>query len=145
MKRINLKQVEPKAYEAMYALEKYLAQSSLGIIEKELIKIRASQINGCAFCIDMHTREALAAGESAQRIFLLSAWRECDLFSKKERVLLTVVEEVTLIHEKGLSEKTYNDALESFGENKLGEIIMAIVTINAWNRMAIATEKPLGT
>lgn len=92
MKRINLKQVAPKSYEAMYSLEKFLSDSSLSNIENELIKIRASQINGCGFCLDMHTKDAIKAGETAQRIFLLSAWQECDLFSKDEKILLAVTE-----------------------------------------------------
>ncbi len=142
--RIQIDQVEPNAYKAMYPLEKYLQQSQLSKTHKELIKIRASQINGCAFCIDMHTKDALKLGESPQRIFLLNAWRETDLFTEEERVLLQITEEVTLIHEKGLTSDTYKKALEVFDENYFSQIIMAITTINAWNRMAISTHKPLG-
>lgn len=142
--RIQIDQVEPNAYKAMYPLEKYLQQSELSKTHKELIKIRASQINGCAFCIDMHTKDALKLGENQQRIFLLNAWRETDLFTEEERVLLQITEEVTLIHEKGLTSSTYKKALEFFDENYFSQIIMAITTINAWNRMAISTHKPLG-
>lgn len=142
--RIQIDQVEPNAYKAMYPLENYLQQSKLSKTHKELIKIRASQINGCAFCIDMHTKDALKLGESQQRIFLLNAWRETDLFTEEERVLLQITEEVTLIHEKGLTSETYKKALELFDENYFSQIIMAITTINAWNRMAISTHKPLG-
>lgn len=87
-KRVNIKETEPKAYEAMYALENYLKTINLTPIQKALIKIRASQINGCAYCINMHTKEALKAGEKRQRIFLLNAWHDTDLFSRKEKALL---------------------------------------------------------
>ncbi|MDP2687005.1 MAG: carboxymuconolactone decarboxylase family protein [Aequorivita sp.] len=142
--RIQIDQVEPNAYKAMYPLENYLQQSQLSKTHKELIKIRASQINGCAFCIDMHTKDALKLGENQQRIFLLNAWRETDLFTEEERVLLQITEEVTLIHEKGLTSDAYKKALEVFDENYFSQIIMAITVINAWNRMAISTHKPLG-
>ncbi|MGV3540027.1 MAG: carboxymuconolactone decarboxylase family protein [Rufibacter sp.] len=139
-KRINLHELEAPAIKAVYGLEKYLATSHLTKTQKELIKIRASQINGCAFCIDMHTKDALKNGETPQRIFLLNAWRETDLFTPEEKVLLAVVEEVTLIHQHGLSEETYARAKATFGENLLAQIIMAVVTINTWNRIAISTQ-----
>lgn len=142
--RIQIDQVEPNAYKAMFALEKYLQQSELTKTHKELIKIRASQINSCAFCIDMHTKDAINLGENQQRIFLLNAWRETDLFTEEERVLLQITEEVTLIHKNGLTSETYKKALEFFDENYFSQIIVAIATINAWNRMAISTHKPLG-
>lgn len=141
--RIKIDQLEPKAYQAVYALEKYIAQSQLTPVHKELIKIRASQINGCAFCINMHTKDALKFGETAQRIFLLNAWRETDLFTEEERILLTVVEEITLISRHGLSSDTYNKALAIFGDNYLAQIIVAIATINVWNRIAVSTHAPL--
>lgn len=138
-KRVNINETDPKAYKAMYGLEAYLSTSKLSIIHKELIKIRASQINGCAFCIDMHSKDALKQGETAQRIFLLNAWRETSLFTAEEKVILEMTEEITLIRDKGLSEKTYQKAMEFFNSNELAQIIMAIVTINAWNRIAIST------
>nr|WKN38283.1 carboxymuconolactone decarboxylase family protein [Tunicatimonas sp. TK19036] len=142
-KRIQIDAIEPAAFKAMYALEGYLQTSQLSRTHKELIKIRASQLNGCAFCIDMHTKDALKYGETPQRIFLLDAWRETDLFTDEERVLLQVTEEVTLIHQGGLSADTYQKALNAFGENYLSQIIMAITTINMWNRIAISTHKPI--
>ncbi len=142
-KRIQIDSLEPEAYKAMYGPEKYLAQSQLSKIHKELIKIRASQINGCAFCIDMHTKDALKIGEIPQRIFLLDGWRETDLFSEEEQVLLAVTEEITLIHQQGLTTETYKKAITVFGENYLAQIIMAVSIINAWNRIAISTHKPL--
>lgn len=141
--RMNIGQTEPKGYQAVLALEKYLAQSKLTPTHKELIKIRASQINRCAFCIDMHTRDALKNGESAQRIFLLNAWRETDLFTDEERILLQVTEEVTLISKQGLTTATYEAALKAFGENYLSQIIIAVATINVWNRIAISSLTPI--
>ena len=138
-KRINIDETEPQAYKAMYALEGYLASSQLSKSHKELIKIRTSQINGCAFCIDMHTKDALKNGETQQRIFLLSAWREANLFSEEEKVILALTEEITLIHNNGLSDVTYQKALGLFGKNYLAQMIMAVVTINAWNRIAVST------
>ncbi len=143
MKRIQIDAADPAAYEAMYALETYLAKSKLNTTHKNLIKIRASQINGCAFCIDMHTKEALKNDEDPQRIFLLSNWKETNLFSSEEKVLLQITEEVTLINQKGLTDATYQKALAQFDKQLLSQIIMTIVTINAWNRIAISTLKPL--
>lgn len=142
-KRIQIDAVEPDAYKAMYALEKYLQQSGLKKAHKELIKIRASQLNGCAFCIDMHTKDAIKNGETPQRIFLLNAWRETDLFTEEEKTLLEITEEITFIHEKGLSSETYQKAILIFDQNYFSQIIMAITTINAWNRIAISTNKPI--
>lgn len=137
--RVNINQTEPGVYKAMYALEGYLATTQLSKTQKDLIKIRASQINRCAYCIDMHTRDALKNGETAQRIFLLNAWRETDLFTEEEQVLLAITEEVTLIHHQGLTTETYQKAEQFFGSNGLAQIIMAVVTINGWNRIAVST------
>ena len=138
--RVNINETEPQAFKAMYALEGYLATIQLSKIEKELIKIRASQINGCAFCIDMHTKDALKYGETTQRIFLLNAWHETKLFTEKEKAILAITEEITLITNKGLSDKTYAKAQQFFDQNQIAQIIMAVVTINAWNRIAISTQ-----
>lgn len=138
-KRVNINETEPQAFKAMYALEGYLGTIQLSKIEKELIKIRASQINGCAFCIDMHTKDALKYGETTQRIFLLNAWRETQLFTEKEKAILAITEEITLISNKGLSDATYAKAEQFFDQNQIAQIIMAVVTINAWNRIAIST------
>ncbi len=124
----------------MLGLEGYLAGTQLTKTHKELIKIRASQINGCAFCIDMHTKDALKNGETNQRIFLLNAWRETDLFSAEEKAILAITEEMTLIHQHGLSDASYQQALQFFDKNYIAQIILAVVTINAWNRIAISTQ-----
>ncbi|PHN00899.1 carboxymuconolactone decarboxylase family protein [Flavilitoribacter nigricans] len=141
--RIQIDVLEPEAYQAMFALEAYLSKSQINKTHKALIKIRASQINGCSFCIDMHTKEALRIGESPQRLFLLDAWRETSLFTAEERILLEVTEAVTLIHRDGLPEDLYRRALDTFGEHYLSQIIMTITTINAWNRIAVSTHKPI--
>lgn len=139
-KRININEIEPQAIKAMYALEGYLATTQLSNTHKELIKIRASQINGCAFCIDMHTKDALKYGETNQRIFLLNAWRETNLFTEEEKVILAITEEITLIHNRGLSDETYQKAEQFFSKNAIAQLIMAVVTINAWNRIAVSTQ-----
>jgi len=141
--RIDIQELEPNAYKAMFALENYLQNSQLSKTHLELIKIRASQINGCAFCINMHTSDALKQGETAQRIFLLNAWRETELFTEEEKTVLAITEEVTLISHNGLSDKTYQQAEKLFDENYIAQIIMAVVTINAWNRIAISTRKTI--
>ncbi len=137
--RFNMSEIEPEAYKAMFGLEKYLNAGQLVKTHKELLKIRASQINGCAFCLDMHTRDALQSGESNQRIFLLNAWRETDRFTEEEKAVLAITEEVTLIHQGGLSDETYAQAKQFFDERYIAQLIMAVVTINAWNRMAISS------
>ena len=134
----------PVGYKAMIGLEMYLAKISLNHTQKELIKLRASQINGCAFCLDMHSKDALKYGETVQRIVLLNAWPEAEVFSAEEKALLAMVEEITLISEHGLSDETYQVAQQFFSETQIGEIIMATVVINAWNRIAISTNKALG-
>jgi AhpD family alkylhydroperoxidase len=132
------------AYKALLGLEGYLQTTSLNHTQKELIKIRASQINGCAFCIDMHTKDALKYGETPQRIFLLNAWREAkDFFTEEEQVLLQMTEEITLISQKGLTDETYYKAKQLFDEAKIAQIIMAIITINAWNRIGVSTHLPI--
>lgn len=140
--RVNILQTQPDAYKAMMGLEKYMASTSLTPTHKELIKIRASQINGCAFCINMHTTDARKLGETEQRIYLLNAWRETTLYTPEERAILAMTEEVTLIQHH-LSKETYDNARELFDEKYIAEIIMMITTINAWNRIAIATEIPV--
>lgn len=141
-KRIQIDEIEPKGYQSMFALEKYLSGAEISTNHIHLIRMRASQINGCAFCLDMHSKDALKHGETAQRLFVLDAWKETDLFSEEEGVILQVTEEVTLIHEQGLSSETYARASSVLGEHYLAQVIMAVVTINAWNRIAISTHKP---
>lgn len=142
-KRIQIDAVEPLAFKAMFGLEKYIQQSQLDKIHYELIKIRASQLNGCAYCINMHTKDTLKMGEDPQRLFLLDAWWDTELYSEEEQIILKMTEEITLVHQKGLSQKTYKQAIQLFDEHYFSQIVMAIVTINAWNRISISTHKPL--
>ncbi|QNK61492.1 carboxymuconolactone decarboxylase family protein [Pedobacter sp. PAMC26386] len=136
--RIKIDEVQPAAYNAILALEKYIGSTNLTAKHKDLIKIRASQINGCAFCINMHTIDARKAGETEQRIYALSAWRDTPFFDEQERTLLTLTEEVTLISNH-VSDVTYNQAADVFDPAYLADIILTIITINAWNRLAITT------
>lgn len=142
-RRVNIEQAHPAAYKAMLGLAGSLAKSNITTIQKELIKVRASQINSCAFCINMHTKEALHAGETQQRIFLLSAWRETELFTEEEKAILMLTEEVTLISQHGVSDETYKLAQKYFSEETIAQIIMSIVLINAWNRIAVSTQLPI--
>lgn len=137
--RLNISELEPKAYEAMYALENYTSGTNLNHNLKELIKIRASQINACAYCIEMHTQAALKNGETAQRLFALSAWWESPLFTPQEKAVLKMTEEITEIAQQGLTEPTFQQVKEHFNDNEIAQIIMQINVINAWNRIAVST------
>lgn len=137
--RVNIAIDAVEGYNAMLGLEAYLQTVALSPIQKSLIKIRASQINGCAFCLDMHTKEALQSGEDTQRIFLLDGWRETNLFNEEEKAILAVTEEVTYLDRNGLTEATYNNALKYFKKAQMAQIIIAIATINAWNRIVRST------
>ena len=138
--RISIKDLEPEAYKAMMALENYSANTQINPTLKELIKIRASQINRCAYCLDMHTEDALKEGESEHRISLLSAWKESHLFSDQEKAVLQLTEEITNISLAGVSDETYNRVLGHFEENMTAQLIMLIVLINSWNRIAVSTK-----
>lgn len=136
--RIVIPTVAPQAYQAMMNLEKYISTTSLTPVHKELIKIRASQINGCAYCINMHSIDARKYGVSEQRIYLLSAWREADVYTEEEKAILALTEQVTMISNH-VSDEVYQNAARLFDEKYLAEIIMMIITINAWNRIGVAT------
>ena len=136
--RILLGKADPAAYKALQGLDKYLETTRLSPTHKDLIKIRASQINGCSYCIDKHTKEARAIGETERRIYALSAWRETPFFTPEERAILALTEEVTLI-QNHVSDKTYNEAAALFDEEYLAHLLMAMIIINAWTRVGIAT------
>jgi len=136
--RIRIDKVEPAGYNAILGLEKFIESTSLTRTHKELIKIRASQINGCAFCIDMHTKEARKAGETEQRIYALNAWRDTPFFTEEERAILALTEEITLISNH-VKDETYEAAAKVLDEKYLAQVILAIITINAWNRIGIST------
>lgn len=141
--RINLLKESPEAYHAMRGLEEYITKSGLDRKLYELIKLRASQINGCAYCINMHTRDAMKMGETAQRLFLLDAWRETELYTEKERAALALTEAVTLVADTHVPDDAYAEAAKHFDPKTLAAVIMAIVTINSWNRIAITSRSAL--
>lgn len=136
--RIKIDQLEPAGYKAVLGLEKFIESTPLTRTHKDLIKIRASQINGCAFCIDMHTKEARRAGETEQRIYALNAWRDTPFFSEEERAILALTEEVTLISNH-VKDETYEQAAKVLNETYLAQVILSIITINVWNRIGIST------
>ena len=136
--RIKIDKAEPAGYRAVLGLEKFIEGTPITKTHKDLIKIRASQINGCAFCIDMHTKEARKAGETEQRIYALNAWRETPFFTEEERAILALTEEVTLISNH-VKDETYEQAAQLLQETYLAQVILAIITINVWNRIGITT------
>jgi AhpD family alkylhydroperoxidase len=139
-KRISFRIVDPSAYTAMGALDNYVEQSGISKTLQELIKIRASQINGCSYCVDAHSRDARNSGETEQRVYLVSAWKEAgSIFTEEERLVFQMTEEITLIHQNGLSDAVYEQAIAHFGEQRTAQLIMAIITINAWNRIGVST------
>ncbi|OAH52787.1 MULTISPECIES: carboxymuconolactone decarboxylase family protein [Bacillaceae] len=137
--RLNHISASPGALQAMMKLEGFIKTSGLDAKLYEFIKIRASQINGCAYCMDMHTRDSRKMGETEQRIYLLNAWREAPFYSDKERVVLELTEAVTRISEQGVPQDLYERVRAHVDEAEYVAIIMAINTINAWNRIAIST------
>jgi AhpD family alkylhydroperoxidase len=129
----------------MLALERYLHQCGLERSLIELVKLRASQINGCAFCIDMHTKDARAAGETEQRLYLLDAWRESPFYSDRERAALAWAEAVTRVSERHVPDEVYQEAGRHFSDKELVDLNWVVVAINAWNRLAISFRLPPGT
>jgi AhpD family alkylhydroperoxidase len=138
--RINIKQLEPQAYEVLYTMEKYLAETDLSLQLRELIKIRVSQINKCAYCIEMHTKDARKAGETEQRIYALSAWEESPLFTDEERVVFALTDEITKIAEYGVKDTTFQNVQNYFTDKQIAQLIIAINQMNFWNRIAISTK-----
>lgn len=143
--RFEYAKVAPRAYKAMLDLEKYLADCGLELSLLDLIKTRASQINGCAYCIDMHTKDARARGESEQRLYALSAWRETPFYTERERAALLWAEAVTLIANEHVSDEVYEQVRQHFSEQELANLTLAIVAINGWNRIAISSRFVPGT
>ena len=136
--RMSIDKAEPGIYRAMAASDKQVDSFVLDAKLKELIRIRVSQINGCGYCINTHTKDALKLGETSQRLFAVSAWWETPFFTEEERVVLKLAEQVTNISKGGVTDETYNAALNLLGEKKMAEAIFTIVTINSWNRIAIS-------
>lgn len=136
--RLNYGKVEPEAMRAMYGIEQYVKNSGLELSLYELVKTRASQINGCAYCIDMHTKDARKAGETEQRLYALNAWRETPFYSDRERAALAWTEALTLISANEVSDTLYESVRREFTDKELIALTMAIVAINGWNRLAIS-------
>ena len=137
--RFNMGTVSPGAYNAMEGLDNFIENSSVPQLQQELIRIRASQINGCAYCVNMHTSDARKQGESDKRMLLISVWREAgNIFTEEEQLLLEMTEEITLIHQHGLSNALYEKAIGLLGKEKTAQVIMVIVAINAWNRIGVS-------
>jgi AhpD family alkylhydroperoxidase len=143
--RMDFMKTAPDGYQVMSALESYVRQSGLEHSLLELVKTRASQINGCAFCLDMHTKDARAGGETEQRLYALSAWQETPFFTDRERAALTWTEAVTRVADTHVPDDVFELVREQFTEKELADLTLAIVTINGWNRLAIAFRKVPGS
>jgi AhpD family alkylhydroperoxidase len=143
--RLQYDTAAPGVYRAMRALEQYLHKSSLEEPLIHLIKLRASQINGCSYCIDMHWKDLRTRGETEQRLYSLDAWRECPWYSDRERAALAWTEAVTLIARDRVPDAVYESVRPHFTETELADLTLAVATINAWNRLAISARSEPGT
>lgn len=143
--RLNYYKADPAALEAMLAVEKYASGSGLERSLYELVKIRASQINGCAYCIDMHTKDARKAGETEQRLYALSAWHETPFYTPRERAALEWTEVVTQISKNGVPEELFKATSQYFTKKEMVALTMAIIAINGWNRLAVSFGTVPGT
>jgi len=143
--RINYAKAAPGVYEAMDALDQYLARCGLERALLYLVQLRASQINGCAYCLDMHWKDLRAVGEDEQRLYSLDAWRETPYYSERERAALAWAEAVTLVAEGQVPQRDYEDVRPYFSEKELSDLTLAIASINAWNRLSIAARLTPGT
>jgi AhpD family alkylhydroperoxidase len=142
--RINFAKVSPAVMKAMLGLQAAVEQSGLEHSLLHLVEMRASQLNGCAYCLDMHSKEALARGESEQRLFLLDAWRETALYSKRERAALLWCETLTFVAERGAPDDVFQEVRKEFNDEELVGLTLAIATINSWNRLMIGFEADVG-
>ena len=143
--RLNYAAVAPNAFKVMLEMEKYVEGSGLERSLYELAKTRASQINGCAYCLDMHTKDARLEGETEQRLYALSAWRETPFYTERERAALAWTEALTLISQNEVSDELYEATRSHFSEKEIMALTMAIVAINGWNRLAISFRKLPGS
>ena len=143
--RIHYTQVSPGAYHAMLGLEKYLHECGLEAGLLHLVKLRASQINGCAFCLDMHWKDLRAIGETEQQLYSLDAWEECPYYTDRERAAFAWTDAVTRVAESRVPDEVYEKVRKHFTEKELADLTLAIATINAWNRLAIAGRTTPGT
>ena len=143
--RIDYLKVGPAAYKAVQGLETYVRHSTLEHSLVELVKLRASYINGCAYCVDMHSKDARAEGETEQRIFAVPVWRETPFFTPRERAALAFTEAVTLISDDGVPDDLYEATREHFSEQEMVDLTIAVATINVWNRLAITFQSDVGS
>ena len=141
--RLEFSQASPDAYQAMRNLQQYVENSGLEHSLMELVKMRASQINGCAHCLDMHSKDARAAGETEQRLYTLEAWRETPFFTDRERAALAWTEALTRIR-KGVSDELYAEVRKHFSEKEIVDLSLCIIAINGWNRIAIPFRAKVG-
>ncbi len=135
--RLNPFKASPKAYQAMSALESFVQSCGLERPLLELVKMRASQINGCAYCLDMHSKDARALGETEQRLYLLNAWREAPFYSERERAALEWTEAITLIAEGQIPDDVYERVSQQFSPEELSNLTLSIIAINGWNRLSV--------
>lgn len=143
--RMDYQRAAPDALQAIMGLERYVRDCGLETPLIELIKIRASQINGCAYCLDMHTKDARAAGETEQRIYMLSIWQEAPFYTPRERAALEWTEVVTEMGRDGVPNDVYHRAREQFTEKELVDLTIAVIAINGWNRLAISFGTEVGS
>lgn len=143
--RIDLQKLGAGAYKAMLGLEEYVHKSRLEESLIELVKMRASQINGCAYCLDMHSKDARAKGESEQRLYCLNAWREAPFYTDRERAALAWTEALTLISEGQAPDEVWEEVKQRFSEQELVDLTIAVIAINGWNRLAIGFRAVAGS
>ncbi len=143
--RVDYKSASPAAFKAMLGMETHVRHSGLEHSLLELVKLRVSQINGCAYCLDMHSKDARAAGETEQRLHVLAAWREAPFYSARERAALAWAEAVTLVATNDLSDALYDELHAQFDDREMVDLSMAIITINGWNRLAIGFRAEVGS
>lgn len=143
--RLDYKRTSPEAFQAMLHVERQIHRSGFDELLLELVKSRASQLNGCAWCLDMHTKDARARGETEQRLYLLPVWREADCYSDRERAALAWTEAVTLLADtRDIPDEVYAEARAQFDEKELVDLTLAVIAINGWNRMNVAFRTEVG-
>jgi AhpD family alkylhydroperoxidase len=138
VQRMTLGQVSPAAYQAVLGMEQYI-RANVDAELRHLIKLRASMLNGCAFCVDMHSKEGIGDGMDTRKLFAVSVWREAPFFDARERAALDLTDAVTRLGEHGVSDEVWAEAVAQFGEEGVANLLMAIATINVWNRISVAT------
>lgn len=136
--RISIRDLAPAGYQAVAALDRYV-RSAVEPTVLELIKVRASVLNGCAFCVDMHTRDALAAGEDSRRLFAVATWRESPFFDERERAALALTDAVTRLGDDGVPDEVWDEAVKHWSDEQVANLVLAIATINTWNRIAVTS------